>query len=87
MGQSYRQEGHASPSNIVAQWNGAGVNLRFRDSTDRETEIEETTEVTFYPEGGSTGGTLLFAQGEQAGVIDVDPFTGRVTSGDPEEGL
>ena len=87
MGQSYRQVGHVSPSNIVAQWNGAGVNLRFRDSTDRETEIEETTEVTFYPEGGSTGGILLFAQGEQTGVIDIDPFTGRVNRGDPEEGL
>jgi general secretion pathway protein H len=76
-------KGYASLSNIVAQWNGAGINLRFRDSTDREIEIEETTEVTFYPEGGSTGGTLLFTQADQTGVIDIDPFTGRVTSGDP----
>lgn len=77
-----REEEYASLSNIVAQWNGAGVNLRFRDSTDREIEIEENTEVTFYPEGGSTGGTLLFAQEDQAGVISVDPFTGRISSGD-----
>ena len=87
VGQPYREEEHVSPSNIVAQWNGVGVNLRFRDSTDRETEIEETTEVTFYPEGGSTGGTLLFAQEDQAGVIDIDPFTGRVSSGDPDKEL
>ena len=82
-----REEERASLSNIVAQWNGAGVELRFRDSTDREIEIEETTEVTFYPEGGSTGGMLLFAQGNQTGVIDIDPFTGRVSSRDPEEEL
>ena len=81
------EEEHASLSNIVAQWNGAGVNLRFRDSTDREIEIEGKTEVTFYPEGGSTGGTLLFVQDDQAGVIDVDPFTGSVSSGDLKRGL
>ncbi|MEZ7830535.1 MAG: GspH/FimT family pseudopilin [Gammaproteobacteria bacterium] len=81
------EEEYASLSNIVAQWNGAGVNLRFRDSTDREIEIEGKTEVTFYPEGGSTGGTLLFVQEDQAGVIDVDPFTGSVSSGDLKRGL
>ncbi len=74
-----------SLSNIVARWNGEGIELRFRDSTDREVEIEESTEVTFYPEGGSTGGVLLFAQAEQSGVINIDPFTGRVSSRDPEE--
>jgi len=76
-----------SLSNVVAQWNGAGIELRFRDSTDREIEIEEVTEVTFYPEGGSTGGRLLFAQAEQSGIIDIDPFTGRVSTRDPEEEL
>ena len=87
LAQADREEEYASLSNIVAQWNGGGVNLRFRDSTDREIEIEESTEVTFYPEGGSTGGTLLFAQEDQAGVINVDPFTGRVSSGDPDREL
>jgi len=87
MAQAEREEEHGSLSNIVAQWNGAGVTLRFRDSTAREIEIEENTEVTFYPEGGSTGGTLLFAQDDQAGVISVDPFTGRVSSGDPDREL
>ena len=87
LAQADREEEYASLSNIVAQWNGGGLNLRFRDSTDREIEIEESTEVTFYPEGGSTGGTLLFAQEDQAGVINVDPFTGRVSSGDPNREL
>jgi general secretion pathway protein H len=87
LAQTDRKEEYASLGNIVAQWNGVGVNLRFRDSTDREIEIEESTEVTFYPEGGSTGGTLLFAQEDQAGVINVNPFTGRVSSGDPDREL
>jgi general secretion pathway protein H len=87
MEQADREEQHASLSNIVAQWNAEGVTLRFRDSTDREIEIEESTEVTFYPEGGSTGGMLLFAQADQTGVIDIDPFSGRVSSGNFEEDL
>tara|TARA_B110000858_G_scaffold198524_1_gene266207 strand:+ start:16274 stop:16816 length:543 start_codon:yes stop_codon:yes gene_type:complete len=81
------EETHLSLSNIVAQWNGAGVNLRFRDSTGREIEIEKSTEVTFYPEGGSTGGMLLFAQADQTGIINIDPFTGRVSSRDPDREL
>lgn len=85
--QADREDEHAIPSNIVAQWHGAGINLRFRDSTGREIETEEGTEVTFYPEGGSTGGMLFFAQEDQTGVIDIDPFTGRVSSGDSEEDL
>lgn len=74
----------SSLSNVVAQWNGVNVNVRFRDSTDREIEIEESTQVTFYPEGGSSGGMLLFAQADQSGIIDIDPFSGRVSSRDPE---
>ena len=79
--------GGVSLSNTVAHWNGAGVTLYFRDSTKREIEIEETTEVTFYPEGGSTGGMLLFVQADQTGAINIDPFTGRVSSIDPDEDL
>ena len=80
-------DGRMSLSNIVAQWNGVGVTLYFRDSTNREILIEETTEVTFYPEGGSTGGTLFFVQADQKGVININPFTGRVSSRDSEENL
>ncbi len=67
-------------NNIVARWHGPGIALRFRDSTDREIEVEESTEVTFYPEGGSTGGVLSFAQSDQLEIIDIDPFSGRISS-------
>ncbi len=70
---------------IVAQWNGPGIALRFRDSTDREVEVKETIEITFYPEGGSTGGVLLFAQSGQLEIIDINPFTGRISSRELED--
>ena len=34
--------------------------------------------VTFFPEGGSTGGTLLLRRDDRAASIHVDPITGRM---------
>ncbi|MCB1670469.1 MAG: GspH/FimT family protein [Gammaproteobacteria bacterium] len=62
----------------VGSWDGTGIELTFQDSAGREEEIEDSLEITFYPEGGSTGGTLLLAfQGRQASIT-VNPFNGRV---------
>ena len=62
----------------VGRWQSYGSSIRYRDSTDREIDVEGKIEVTFYPEGGSTGGTLLMAQEDQFVSIYIDPFTGRV---------
>ena len=59
---------------------GASTQVRFRDSTDQEIDIEDFVEIKFYPEGGSTGGTLLLEQDEQVVAIEIDPFTGRITT-------
>ncbi|MBQ15287.1 MAG: type II secretion system protein GspH [Gammaproteobacteria bacterium] len=69
----------------VGRWDSLGTTLRFRDSTEREAEVEEKIEITFYPEGGSTGGTLLLSQAGQLANIIIDPFTGRVSAEIPEE--
>lgn len=66
----------------VGEWHSEGMQLRFRDSSDREVEIEDRIDITFYPEGGSTGGTLLISladasEGESI-AIQIDPFTGRI---------
>lgn len=68
----------------VGHWYSEGSELRFRDSSDREIEIDDLIDVTFYPEGGSTGGTLLISLSEKstddAIAIEIDPFTGRVNT-------
>ncbi|MEQ8955024.1 MAG: prepilin-type N-terminal cleavage/methylation domain-containing protein [Gammaproteobacteria bacterium] len=77
--------------NSVGRWQSYGSSIRYRDSTDREIDVEGKIEVTFYPEGGSTGGTLLMSQEDQFISIYIDPFTGRVDAtyvdenGDPIE--
>lgn len=70
----------AANANIVGEWNSTGLTLRFRDSTDREIDVEEKIEISFYPEGGSTGGTLLLRQGRQQVEIIIDPFSGRIST-------
>ncbi len=83
--QSPEQESSAAQNNIVGQWNASGVEISYRDSTDREIEVEDKIEITFYPEGGSTGGTLLFTQNERQASIVINPFTGRISSANEDQ--
>ena len=66
-------------------WESVGIALQFEDSTERVTDVEDFVEFTFYPEGGSTGGALTLSQGERKTRIVVDPFTGRISSEEPDE--
>ena len=76
-----QEENTALPDlQLVGEWLAGDVGIRFRDSTDREIEVEDNLDITFYPEGGSTGGTLLLNQGDRLVAIDIDPFTGRVAT-------
>lgn len=64
----------------VGSWESNGAQILFIDSTERETEVEDKIEITFYPEGGSTGGTLVLKLNERQETIEIDPFTGRVST-------
>jgi general secretion pathway protein H len=64
------------------EWRSERIQLRVIDSTDQERDIDDRFEVTFYPEGGSSGGSLQFELDGQQAVIHIDPFTGRINSGD-----
>ena len=82
---SLRDEIPASLSS-VGFWQATGATaLHFRDSTEQEDEVEELIEISFYPEGGSTGGALMLVQDAQRVTITIDPFTGRVTTTTDED--
>lgn len=70
--------------NSVGTWLAGDIRLSFVDSTGREQDIDTLLEISFFPEGGSTGGTLTFSQGEQQQQIVVDPFTGRIETRDDD---
>ena len=59
-------------------WDGSGITLTFQDSANQEVDVEGTLHITFYPEGGSTGGSLILAFEDRLASIVINPFTGRV---------
>ncbi len=62
----------------VGQWEFIYGSIRFEESTDVEFEVEDKLEVVFYPEGGSTGGTIhLNFEGRERTIL-IDYFTGQV---------
>lgn len=54
------------------------IELFFRDSTGQEEPVLEPLEITFFPEGGSTGGAVLLLRDDRTAGIDIDPITGRM---------
>lgn len=46
---------------------------------DRDFEPVPEVKISFYPEGGSSGGNILFAQNDNRAWAIIDPLTGRVT--------
>ena len=70
--------GESNSSNVIASWQSDDVTLRFEDSSNVESPVEDCLEITFYPEGGSSGGSLFLIQGEQVAQLDIDPFSGRI---------
>ena len=61
-------------------WTARGLTLAYRDSTEQVTPVEDSLDITFYPEGGSTGGALILAQNARQVEIRIDPFSGKVTT-------
>ncbi|HBX36101.1 MAG TPA: hypothetical protein DEG76_01835 [Pseudohongiella sp.] len=67
-----------SDPSVVGRWLSAGTELAFTDSTGRQSSVQEKLSIEFYPEGGSSGGTLEFSQDSRRLKLSIDPFSGRV---------
>ena len=59
-------------------WHARGIELAYEDSTDQRIDVEEGVTVTFFPEGGSTGGSLILTLDSREAIISIDPFSGKV---------
>ena len=59
-------------------WRARGLVLSYRDSTDQTVEVEDSIAITFFPEGGSTGGALVLNLKDRQATISIDPFSGKV---------
>ena len=54
------------------------IELHFLDSAGDREAVRRPLEITFFPEGGSTGGSLLLLRDDRSAAISVDPATGRL---------
>lgn len=59
-------------------WRARGVELAYEDSTQQRPDVEDGVTITFFPEGGSTGGSLILTLDRRAATISIDPFSGKV---------
>jgi len=62
----------------VGRWVADNMELSYRDSAGQDWSVDNNIRITFYPEGGSTGGELIMQQENRILTITVDPFSGRV---------
>ncbi len=73
-----RDEAEAGDRN--ARWSSEALQLSYQDELAPKPEQLDKLAVTFFPQGGSTGGLLGFTSDERAALIRVDPITGRITT-------
>lgn len=59
-------------------WFNAEFTLGFQNEFDQVPQATSAIKVIFFPQGGSTGGTLSFTREERVAMIRVDPITGRI---------
>ena len=71
----------AAPQSLAAvgRWEFSYGSIRFIDDTDVDFEVEEKIEVVFYPEGGSSGGTIFLRFEERESKIMINSFSGEVS--------
>ena len=64
--------------NPAGHWRSRGARLSYVGISGREDTGLTSIEITFYPQGGSTGGILNFMQNGIQAAIFIDPITGRI---------
>ncbi len=62
-------------------WTSRGVKLQMGEADDDTSEQTNTsTKVTFFPEGGSSGGKIIFTFNKITAEIKINPLTGKIKS-------
>ncbi len=64
----------------ATDWISDKLTLKFRTEINQPEEKKDAVEFSFFPQGGSTGGVLMFSLDTLSAQIRVDPITGRITA-------
>jgi general secretion pathway protein H len=64
----------------ATDWISDKLSLQYQSDLNQRSEDKTAVELVFFPQGGSTGGVLLFARDDLSAQIRVDPITGRISA-------
>ena len=78
---------NAQPQVRAPAWESEQVRIRFSNTPDQFPEERREVQITFFPQGGSSGGVINFSMNDRNAVIRVDPITGRVSTSYDEEAI
>jgi len=78
MGESPEMVDSMSDTDLYNVWSSERISLAYQDELANGTLPKGTIEFVFFPQGGSTGGTVHFAQNQRSARINVNPVTGRI---------
>jgi general secretion pathway protein H len=70
----------ALDKSLDASWSSELLALRYQADPNQPDEEVEHVDITFFPQGGSTGGVLNFALNDRKAMIRIDPITGRIAT-------
>jgi general secretion pathway protein H len=59
-------------------WRSELIQLRYQDDLQPAAEQVDDIAITFFPQGGSTGGTLHFSRNQRSAQIRISAMTGRI---------
>ncbi|MGV3590303.1 MAG: pilus assembly FimT family protein [Gammaproteobacteria bacterium] len=68
----------ANSSDGSARWTSDDIALEYQTELAPDPERVDQIEITFFPQGGSTGGLLAFLRDERSALIRVNAITGRI---------
>jgi general secretion pathway protein H len=68
----------ASVKDGTARWAADDIVLEYQSELAPRPETLDKITVTFFPQGGSTGGLLAFKRDERSALIRVNAITGRI---------
>jgi type II secretion system protein H len=61
-------------------WISDNITLAYQPELNQPSKPQPTIELTFFPQGGSTGGVLTFEQNDRHAQLRIDPLTGRIAA-------
>jgi len=64
---------------------GQETNVIISSNDQKKTDKNISTQVVFYPSGGSNGGTFYFYGETAEAILEVNPLTGKITIDFPDK--